>query len=123
MLGMFKSKGSPANNGLFMVLIKVERGTNSEMPEPLIGAVVPAFVAAENHELAIKAAVSKLRSQGFVFTAIQGQVSQLDPALWTDYVRHTWSEFEQHFPTQQELLGTMQVGGVFFGPFAGYERT
>lgn len=123
MIDMLKSKKPPTPNGLFMALLKIERGTNTDIPEPLIGAVVPAFSVARNHELAIKAAVSKLRSQGFVFSGIQGQVSQLEPSRWADFVRQSWSEFEIHLPTQQDLLAIMHTGGVFFGPFAGFERT
>ncbi len=121
MFNLFKAKVPEPRNGFFLVGVKVGRGTNADMPAHLAGAVVPAFSAAANHELATKAAVSKLVSQGFEFQDIQGPIKQLDPQQWTDYVRHTWPEFEPHFPNQQEVLAGVSSGAVFFGPFAGYE--
>lgn len=121
MFGLFKSKEPQSTNGLFLVGVKVGRGTNTEMPPPLIGAVVPVFAAAANHELAAKAAVSKLISQGFEFLDIQGPIKQLDPLQWSSYVHHTWPEFETHFPPQEEVLVGVPSGAIFFGPFAGYE--
>jgi hypothetical protein len=122
MSGLFKTKEGQPENSLFLVVVKIARGANTAMPEPLVGAVVPAFSAAPNHELAAKAAVSKLLSQGFEFLDIQGPIKQLDPQQWSSYVRHTWPEFEAQFPTQQEVLSKVASAEVFFGPFAGYER-
>jgi hypothetical protein len=121
-LGLFKTKEPQSTNGLFLVGVKVGRGTNAEMPSQLVGAVVQVFAAAANHELAAKAAVSKLVSQGFEFLDVQGPIKQLDPQQWSGYVRHTWPEFEAHFPRQDEVLAAVTNGAVFFGPFAGYER-
>jgi len=121
MFNLFKRKLPQSKNGLFMMGVKVGRGTNTEMPEPLVGAVVFVFSAAPNHELAAKAAVSNLLAQGFEFLDIQGPITQIDPQQWSSYVRHTWPEFEAHFPKQQEVLSDVESGAVFFGPFAGYE--
>jgi hypothetical protein len=121
MFGLFNAKEKQSPNGLFLISVKIGRGSNVDMPPSLVGAVVPVFAAAANHELAAKAAVSKLLSQGFEFLDIQGPIKQLDPQQWSSYVRHTWPEFEVHFPEQQEVLAGVASGAVFFGPFAGYE--
>jgi hypothetical protein len=121
MFDLFKAKEPQSTNGLFLVGVKVARGTNAEMPSQLVGAIVPVFAAAASHKLAAKAAVSKLVSQGFEFLDIQGPIKQLDPQQWSSYVHHTWPEFEAHFPRQQEVLAGVASGAVFFGPFAGYE--
>ena len=121
MFGVFKAKPPESENGLFLVVVKIARGTSTTMPEPLVGALVPVFAAAPNHEAAAKAAVSRLVAQGFEFLDIQSPINQLDPEQWSNYVRHTWPEFEAHFPKQQEVLSGVASGAVFFGPFAGYE--
>ncbi len=122
MFGPFEKKAVPPGNGLFLVVVRVGRGANSDMPAALTGALVPVFVAAETHELAAKSAASNLVSQGFEFLEIRGPIQQLDPHRWSDYVRQTWPEFEVHFPAQAEVLAGVAEGAIFFGPFAGYER-
>lgn len=110
-------------NQLFFLRVKIGRGTNREMPHPLIGAVVPAYAAAPDHQSAAKLVATNLLSQGYELVAFEGNVIQLDPARWGEYVRHTWSEFTAHFPENSELGRLMERGGHFYGPFAGFERT
>ena len=68
-------------------------------------------------------AVEELRRRGFIFEdLVDGMVHQIDPHKWDAYVRTTWPEITSHFPSQAEVLCVMDAGGVFFGPFAGWER-
>jgi hypothetical protein len=120
------SKGASAQlkekNSLFIAVFKIERGTSTQMPSNLKGALVPAFSAAPDPESAIKLAASKLTSQGFKIVDIQAKVHQLDPNKWEEYVESTWPEFKSRFPSQAQVLSGMKEGVVFFGPFAGYEQ-
>ena len=40
---------------------------------------------------------------------------------WDEYVLATWPEFVGHFPPQADVLKLLQSGGVFFGPFCGWD--
>jgi hypothetical protein len=91
------------------------------MPPNLIGALVVCFASAEDHLAALRAVVAKLTSDGYVFQDMHGQLCELDPSRWRDYVASKWSEFTGHFPTQDELLRRVEAGEIFYGPFCGYE--
>lgn len=109
-------------NQLFFLRIKVGRGLNQEMPPPLIGAIVPAYAVAIDHQNAAKLVTANLLSQGYELVEFEGNIVQLDPALWAEYVSHTWPEFTTHFPDKLGLGSLMERGGYFYGPFAGFER-
>ena len=99
MLGLFKSKQPSSNAKLFRLTLHVLRGRNTEMPQNLVGAHVPVFVAAADHEAAAFAAVSKLTSQGFKFVDISdGKIHELDPQKWDVFVKEAWADFEQYLP-------------------------
>lgn len=109
-------------NHLFLVGVDIDRGTNTEMPQPLTGAHVPVFAAAPTHERAAEMAVAVLRSQGFDVVELHSPIQQLDAAHWSSYVQENWPAFETNLLTQQQVVDTVAAGGLFFGPFAGYER-
>ena len=122
MFDLFKKKRAElATNGLFVVTVNVARGTNTEMPAHLVGAYVPVYAAAADHELAAKAAVTRLVSQGFELIDLHGPIQQIDPRRWSDYVQGTWPEIVSHFPSQQDVLAGLASGTVFTGPFISYE--
>jgi len=123
MLDLFKNRLRPVAKELFLVMVKVGRGTNAEMPESLVGAYVPAFAAAADHAAAAKAVAARVLSHGFELIDIQRPIKRLDPLQWSTFVHDTWPEFEAHFPNQQAVLANMAKGAVFFGPFAGFELT
>ena len=123
MLGSTRGPEALPPTGLFLVGVKIARGTNANMPSEFAGAVVPAFAAAADHDSAAKAAINTLVSQGFDFLDIVGEVQQLNPERWTAYVRHTWPEFEDRFPTQEIVMDGLDDGMVFFGPFAAYQSS
>ena len=109
-------------NQLFFLRIKIGRGTNKEMPQSLNGAIVPAYAVATDHQSAAKLVASNLLSQGYELVGFEGNVIQLDPARWGEYVSHSWPEFKAHFPDESELGSLIERGGHFYGPFAGFER-
>jgi len=109
-------------NSLFIATFKIERGTNTQIPPNLKGALVAAFSAAPDPESAIKLAASRLSSQGFKIVDIQTKVQQLDPNKWQEYVQNVWPEFKDRFPSQAQVVSGVKEGVVFFGPFAGYEQ-
>ncbi|MBZ9665236.1 hypothetical protein H3221_010780 [Pseudomonas sp. LMG 31766] len=124
MLGLFKPKQSPSNAKLFRLTLHVLRGSNKEMPQNLVGAHVPVFVAAADHEAAAFAAVSKLTSQGFEFVDISdGKIQELDPRKWDAFVKEAWADFEQYFPKQSQVVSELDSGFSFVGPFASYEAS
>ena len=91
------------------------------MPPNLIGAFVICYAPADNHLDALKDSVSKLTDEGYMFEDMHGEIRELDPSRWRDYVASTWNELADHFPTQDELLRRVEAGEIFYGPFCGYE--
>ncbi len=80
------------------------------------------YVAAPNYEAALRLAVEKLAAQGYVFDdVLGGQVHQLDPSKWDEFILHRWQEFSDHFPPQSEMEKFMAENAVIFGPFCGWE--
>jgi hypothetical protein len=111
-----------AANSLFRCSVKVRPGPGCNMPPHLRGAYVDCFVAAPEHLNALRLAVEKLSGQGFVFEdLVDGNVHQLDPIKWDEYVSSSWPEFPDHFPPQADMTRFVRAGGVFFGPFCGWE--
>ena len=111
-----------AANSLFHFWAKVRPGPGCDMPPHLRGAYVDCFVAAPEHLGALRLAVEKLSGQGYVFEDLcDGKVHQLDPLKWDEYVSASWSELPEYFPSQADMMRFVQAGGVFFGPFCGWE--
>ena len=123
MFGLFKSKQPTPGRGLYLVNVKVARGSNTRMPKALAGAYVSAYVAANNHESATTLAVTRLTAQGYEFLDTQGPITRLDHRQWSAHVAQSWPEFIDELPKQNEIAESLQSEMVFFGPFVGYERT
>lgn len=122
MFGLFKSKRPAPGRGLYLVNLKVGRGSNAAMPKTLAGAYVSAYVTTENHESAVRLAVAKLASRGFEFLDTQGPITRLDPHQWSSHVARSWPEFIDQLPKQNEMIDGLERDTVCFGPFVGYER-
>ena len=118
MFGLFKSKQPTPGRGLYLVNVKVARGSNTRMPKALAGA----YVAANNHESATTLAVTRLTAQGYEFLDTQGPITRLDHRQWSAHVAQSWPEFIDELPKQNEIAEGLQGEMVFFGPFVGYER-
>jgi hypothetical protein len=117
-----RSKTSPPRLRLFRLNIHLGRGRNAEMPANLIGAFVPVFVAALDHEAAAHAAVSNLTGRGFEFLDIvDRKIVELDPTTWDEFVRENWPDFVSHFPSQSEVQKGLQSEFLFTGPLASYD--
>lgn len=122
MFDIFKKTATAASNKLFRLTLKVGRGKNTDMPINLVGAFVPVFVAATDHEAAAMRAVAEIRQQGFEFLDIADhKIDELNPDKWASFVKEAWPEFEAHFPTQQTVISQINHDFLFFGPFVGYE--
>ncbi|MGO4393914.1 hypothetical protein AB4Z46_21375 [Variovorax sp. M-6] len=107
---------------MFLINVKVGRGSNGRMPSTLAGAYVSAYATAADPEAATRLAVAKLTSQGFEFLATQGPITRLDPGEWSSHVAQSWPEFIDELPKQHEVAAGLEGEMVFFGPFVGYER-
>ena len=110
-------------NNLFHCTVKVRRGTGSGMPAAWLGAYVDCYVAAPDHLSAVRLAAEALGKQGNIFEDILNQkVHQMDPVGWDQYVVSSWTDMPKgYFPRQSEVLGLLESGGAFFGPFMGWE--
>lgn len=109
-------------NNLYLAGIEVLRGSNQDMPAELIGAVATCFAAGPDYQSALRSGVAALRQQGFEFTGIVGKVTQVSTDRWGEYVSKVWPEAAGTLPDEDELQEILRTGGVFFGPFAGFER-
>lgn len=110
-------------NALFLVSAKIRRGSSCEMPAHLVGALVDCFVAAPDHLSALRAAVEAIRTEGYVFEElVDGKVIQLDPALWPGLLERQYPDLVERLPAQPDAADFLMTGGVFFGPFLGWER-
>ena len=124
MFGLFKKEAPKPTNRLFRLTVHIGRGTNAEMPKNLVGAHVPIFVGAPDHEAAAMKAVSSLTHRGFEFIDISDrQIHGLDPTKWDAFVREAWPEFVSYFPPQSKVLSDLNTDFLFTGPFASYEST
>jgi hypothetical protein len=107
MFGLFKKEVPKATSCLFRLTVHIGRGCDAEMPANLIGAHVPIFVGALDHEAAAMKAVSSLTSRGFEFIDISDRlIHELDPTKWDAFVKEAWPEFISYFPPQSKVLTT-----------------
>lgn len=123
MFGFFKKRVEVLANPLWKINLHIGRGTNVEVPENLVGAYVPAYTFASDHETAAFRVVAHIRDLGYEFYDIADrEIHQLDPMKWDSYVAEAWPEFVDHFPSQVEVMEWQSSNKVFFGPFAGYKE-
>ncbi len=107
-----------AANCLFRLSAKVRPGSGCDLLE----AYVDCFVAHPEHLGALRLAVEKLSGMGHIFEDLMdGKVHQLDPLKWDEYVSASWPELPNYFPQQADMQQFVKAGGVFFGPFCGWE--
>ena len=110
-------------NSLYLVPVRIRRGSRSRMPPNLLGAIVECFVAAPDHLSAVKAAMARIQEDGDLFEdLVGGQVHQLDPARCESYLARKYPELADQLPPQPDMTIFMESGGVFFGPFSGWDR-
>ena len=127
LLQKIKSLSEPIfseSNFLFECPIVVSRGTNPDWPPEWKGAILNYFVAAKDYETALVKAVKDLRSSGYQFENVyDGKVNQLDPTVWWEqYVMEKWSEYIDHFPSQEDIEIILITGGLHVGPALGWEN-
>jgi hypothetical protein len=110
-------------NKLFQINLHIGRGSNTEMPANLVGAYVPVFAGAADHEAAAFKAVAVIRDRGFEFIDIpDGQIHELDPQKWDSFVIEAWPDFVVDFPKQSDVVRALANEFLFTGPFASYEQ-
>ncbi|SCK36602.1 hypothetical protein VAR608DRAFT_3348 [Variovorax sp. HW608] len=126
LLGIFRvrrrARAQPAR-GLFLVNVKVGRGSSNKLSSGLAGAYVSAYVTAADKDAAQRLAITKLTAKGFEFLATQGPVARIELDAWPLHVAQSWPEFIDELPRQHELAAGLEKDMVFFGPFVGYERS
>jgi hypothetical protein len=109
-------------NGLFRCPIKVRPGPGCEKPANWVGAYVECFVGAVDHLSALRLAVERLADRGWLYEeVVGGKVDQLNPARWDDYMAIAPKEWAEHLPPKALVVGLVQAGEMFFGPFGGWE--
>ena len=101
--------------------MKVKRGGGCDMPDGVDQALVPTYVAASDHQAAVKKGVAAIRDMHYVFDDLQGQVRELPVNQWEEYIARVWPEFASYFPSKEQLLSIVEEGAVFFGPFGGFK--
>lgn len=111
------------SNLLFECPIVVSRGTNEQMPKEWKGAILTYFIAAEDYESALFKAANDLKLDGYKFENVyDGKVNQLDPSKWwSECVMDKWSEYSDHFPSQDDIEIIVKTGGIHKGPALGWE--
>src|SRR5947208_646789 len=113
MLRRFLAKFAAPRNQLFAFPVKIERGSNSAMPEHLKGAYVWCYAAAPDAQTAMWRGVMKLKADGFIFEDVPDRkLLQFDPMKWCDYVAESWPEFPSHFPSQEEVIAGLPEGRI-----------
>lgn len=125
MLSFFKKTPASSLPKLYRLTLHIKRGNNTKMPANLVGAYVPVFIGANDHQEAAMKAVQALTSQGFEFIDIaDNKIDELDPNRWSTFVQDAWFEFTSVFPSQSEVLSKLQAQAfLFIGPFASYEAS
>jgi hypothetical protein len=113
--------GAAAANNLYFAGIKIGRGSNADMPSEMTGAIATCFAAGADYQTAVRSCVTALKNQGFEFVDISGEVKQIPAERWDDYVSEVWPEAKATLPNQAQLGAVIATGGVFFGPFLGFE--
>ena len=111
-------------NLLFECPILVSRGTNQEMPQEWKGAILCYYVAAPDYESALLRAADDLKSDGYKYENVHdGKVSQINPAVWGEkYVMEKWSEYSDHFLSQEDIQVLVATGGIHKGPALGWKN-
>ncbi|WP_431274448.1 hypothetical protein ACQ858_20925 [Variovorax ureilyticus] len=126
LLGIFRARrrarALPAR-GLFLVNVKVGRGSSVTLSSGLAGAYVSVYVTAADQEAATQLAITRLTAKGFEFLATQGPVSRIELDDWAQHIAQSWPEFIDELPQRDELAVALSKDTVFFGPFVGYERS
>ncbi len=107
---------------LYMVPLKVKHLEGGSLPENLKGAFVMCYVPSTDHLKATSEAFQKLSEMKYDVVDMAGDVQQLDPRLWGEYVTKNWPELPTHFPTQEQLLSHLKSRTMFFGPFIGWDE-
>lgn len=112
---------APLQQRLYLVTLRVARGTNRELPAHMPQAVVPVFVPAQDYELAAQAAIDSAEQDGFVAHELLGEIRVLDIQTWDDYVRREWPEDRHFLPSSVMLRRLISSNQPFFGPISGWQ--
>ncbi len=108
-------------NNLYLMGLKVTRGTASEMPEHFSHAVAITFAAALDLEAALAKAVRKVTLEGYVFQEVEDdRAVQIPVENWGPYVESSWPELTDQLPSPDQITDIVAKGQVFFGGFLGY---
>jgi len=120
---MHFEEGNSVTNRLYEFTMKVVRADGCDLPEGMNGAYVPTYVGASDYQEALKRGVKAISGMHYVFKDIEGKVREIPLVSWSDYIAKVWPDFVSHLPSALELPSLVESGAVFFGPFAGFERS
>ena len=109
-------------NKLYEFTLRATRAPSGDAGPSGNAALIPTYSSGEDYQEAIRKAVRRLSEIGFVFDSLRGKVRELDIANWPEYVKKVWPEFPDSFPPPELVPAIIEEGGVFFGPFSGFEE-
>ena len=108
-------------NNLYLMGLKVTRGTASDMPEHFSHAVAITFAAAPDPQAALRKAVRELAFEGYVFQEVEeDRAVQIPVENWGLYVEGSWPELADQLPSREQITDIVANGQIFFGGFLGY---
>ena len=111
------------SNNLYEFTMKVMRADGCDLPAEMDGAYVPTYVGAPDYKEALSRGVKAISRMHYKFKDIKGKVREIPLVSWGEYVTKVWPDFASHLPSGSELPSLVESGAVFFGPFAGFERS
>jgi hypothetical protein len=111
-------------NQLYEIPLRVvPTADNSEVPKTVAGAEVICYAAAPDFKSALQKAAAKLNDMGWNVDDIRGNIRELPAEKWELYVSSVWPDYQDHFPTADEIPQKIAEGSVFLGVFATFDRS
>jgi hypothetical protein len=111
-------------NQLYEIPLRVlPTSENTEVPKTVAGAEVICYAAAPDFKSALQKAAAKLNDMGWNVDDISGNIRELPAEKWELYVSSVWPDYQDHFPTADEIPQKIAEGAVFFGVFATFDRS
>ena len=108
-------------NALFEVVIEIDTNGQSDVHPRFGQASQYAYVIAGDAANAIQLARARLLLMGLALVDSKPLITQLNPALWDQFVMEKWPAYRDHLPTRAEIMAMMHTPAVFLGSFYPHE--